>query len=116
MFKSNRPTETNEPQSSFYFTNKHQENPGDNIWYKMSPLEKKSGSHFWKLLKTIPFTELVLQSYSIQTYLWLWSSGEWLPEREKPQDLYKSAPIQLQFNCLQILRVLFQSYIRKAEF
>ena len=40
MFKSNRPTEMNEPESSFYFTNKHQLNPGDNIWYKKSPLRK----------------------------------------------------------------------------
>ena len=30
----------NEPESSFYFTNKHQQNPGDNIWYKKSPLGK----------------------------------------------------------------------------
>ena len=69
----------NEPESSFYFTNKHQENPGDNIWYYKSP-----------------FTELVFQSYSIQTYLWLCSLGKWLPEREKSRDLYKSASIQLQ--------------------
>ena len=55
----------------------------------------KSGSYFWKLLKTIPFAELVFQSYSIQTYLWLCSSGKWLPEREKSQDLFKSASIQL---------------------
>ena len=56
----------------------------------------KSRSYFWKLLKTIPFAEFVFQSYSIQTYLWLCSSGKWLPEREKSQDLYKSASIQLQ--------------------
>ena len=30
----------NEPESSFYFTNKHLQNPGDNIWYKKSPLGK----------------------------------------------------------------------------
>ena len=30
----------NEPGSSLYFANKHQENPGDNIWYKKSPLGK----------------------------------------------------------------------------
>ena len=30
----------NEPESSFYFTNKHQLNPADNIWYKKSSLEK----------------------------------------------------------------------------
>ena len=40
MFKSNRPTEMNEPESSFYFTNKHQQNPGGNISYKKSPLRK----------------------------------------------------------------------------
>ena len=40
MFKSNCPTEMNEPESSFHFTNKHQQNPGDNIWYKKSPLGK----------------------------------------------------------------------------
>ena len=30
----------NEPESSFYFTIKHLQNPGDNIWYKKSPLGK----------------------------------------------------------------------------
>ena len=30
----------NEPESSFYFTNKHQQNRGDNIWYKKSLLGK----------------------------------------------------------------------------
>ena len=30
----------NEPESSFYFTNKHQQNPGGNISYKKSPLGK----------------------------------------------------------------------------
>ena len=40
MFKNNRPTEMNEPQSTFYFTNKHQQNPGANILYKKSPLGK----------------------------------------------------------------------------
>ena len=30
----------NEPESSFYFTNKHQQNPGDNIWYKKFPSGK----------------------------------------------------------------------------
>ena len=35
----------------------------------------KLGSHFWKLLQTIPFTELMFQSYSIQTYVWLCSSS-----------------------------------------
>ena len=30
----------NEPESSFYFTNKHQQYPGDNIWCKKSPIEK----------------------------------------------------------------------------
>ena len=29
----------NEPESLFYFTNKHKQNPGDN-WYKKSPLGK----------------------------------------------------------------------------
>ena len=56
----------------------------------------KSGSYLWKLLKAIPFAEFVFQSYSIQMYLWLCSSGKWLPEHEKSQDLYKSASIQLQ--------------------
>ena len=32
--------EMNEPESSFYFTNKQQQNPGDNIWYNKSPLGK----------------------------------------------------------------------------
>ena len=40
MFNSNRPTGISEPESSFYFTNKHEQNPGDNIWYKKSPLGK----------------------------------------------------------------------------
>ena len=61
------------------------------LWGRMKP-----ESHFWKLLKTFPFAELVFQSYSIQTYLWLCSSGKWLPERETSWDLYKSASIQLQ--------------------
>ena len=30
----------NEPEFLFYFTNKHQQNPGDNIWYKKSFLGK----------------------------------------------------------------------------
>ena len=30
----------NEPESSFYFTNKHQQNPGGNISYKKSLLGK----------------------------------------------------------------------------
>ena len=30
----------NEPESSFSFTIKHQQNPGDNIWYKKCPLGK----------------------------------------------------------------------------
>ena len=30
----------NEPESLFYFANKHQQYPGDNIWYKKSPVEK----------------------------------------------------------------------------
>ena len=30
----------NKPESSFYFINKHQKNPGDNIWYKKAPLGK----------------------------------------------------------------------------
>ena len=38
IFKSRRPAEMNEPKSSFYFTIKHQQNPGDNIWYKKSLL------------------------------------------------------------------------------
>ena len=53
-------------------------------------------SYFWKLLKTIPFAELVFQSYSIQAYLWLCSPSKWLPEHEMSQDLYKSASVQLQ--------------------
>ena len=70
----------NEPESSLYFTNKHQQNPGDNIWYKKCPFGK---NEVGKLLKTNPFAELVLQSYSIQTYLWLCSSRKRLLEREK---------------------------------
>ena len=42
----------------------------------------KSGSHYWKLLKTIPSAKLAFQSYTIQTYLWFCSSAKWLPERE----------------------------------
>ena len=30
----------NETESLFYFTNKHQQDPGNNIWYKKSPLGK----------------------------------------------------------------------------
>ena len=30
----------NEPESAFYFVIKHQQNPGDNIWTKNSPLQK----------------------------------------------------------------------------
>ena len=40
IYKSHYPAEMNEPESSLYFTNKHQLNPGDNIWYKKSPLGK----------------------------------------------------------------------------
>ena len=40
IFKSHRPTEMNEPESSFYFIIKHRQNPGDCIWYKKSPLRK----------------------------------------------------------------------------
>ena len=29
-----------EPESLFYFTNKYQENPGNNIWFKKSLLGK----------------------------------------------------------------------------
>ena len=31
--KSHRPAEMNKPEPTYYFTNKHQQNPGDNIWY-----------------------------------------------------------------------------------
>ena len=65
-------------------------------WFSLLLPEATSGSCFWKLLKTIPFAELVFQSYSFQTYLWLCSSAKWLPEREKSWDLYISASIQLQ--------------------
>ena len=30
-FRSHHPVEMNEPESSFYFTNKHKQNPGDHI-------------------------------------------------------------------------------------
>ena len=40
IFKSHRLTEMNEPESSFYFPIKHQQNPHDNIWTKKSPLGK----------------------------------------------------------------------------
>ena len=40
IFKSRRPAEMNEPESSFYLTIKHQQNPGDNYWYKNSHLGK----------------------------------------------------------------------------
>ena len=93
MLKSNPPTEMNEPESSFYFTNKHQQNPGCNISYKKSPLGK---NEIGKLLKTIPFAEFVFQSDLIQMYLWLCMSDKWLPERKKSQDLYKLPSIQLQ--------------------
>ena len=78
----------------------------------------KSGSHFWKLLKTIRLPELVFQSYSIQIYLWLCSSGKWLPERENSRDLYKSASIQLQrrmsFTLCRLANVLIESEILYA--
>ena len=50
----------------------------------------KSGSHYWKLLKTIPFAKLAFHSYSIQTALWLCSSAKWLPEREKSRFIQMS--------------------------
>ena len=34
IFKSHRPRD--EPESAFYFAIKHEQNPGDNIWYKKS--------------------------------------------------------------------------------
>ena len=37
IVKSHRP---NEPESAFYLGIKHQQNPGDNIWTKKSPLGK----------------------------------------------------------------------------
>ena len=37
IFESHRP---NESESAFYFAIKHQQNPGDNIWTKKSPLGK----------------------------------------------------------------------------
>ena len=40
IFKSHGPTEMNEPESSFYFAIKHQQNTGGNIWSKKSPLAK----------------------------------------------------------------------------
>ena len=44
IFKSHHPAEMNEKESSFYFTNKHQQNPDDNIWYMKSPSgENESG-------------------------------------------------------------------------
>ena len=48
----------------------------------------KSGSHYWKLLKTIPFAKLAFQSYTIQAYLWLCSSFKWLPERKKSRFIH----------------------------
>ena len=49
----------NEPESSFYFTNKHQQNPGDNIWYKKSPLGK---NEVGKLLLKVTQTNSVHRS------------------------------------------------------
>ena len=40
LFQNHQPAEMNEPESSFYFTNKHQQNPSDNIWNMKSPLGK----------------------------------------------------------------------------
>ena len=45
--------------------------------------KRKSGSHYWKLLKTIPFEKLAFQSYSTKTYLWLSRSTKLALEREK---------------------------------
>ena len=42
LFKSHHPVEMNEPEFLFYFTNKHQLNPGDKIWYKKSLREEWS--------------------------------------------------------------------------
>ena len=81
IFDKHRP---NEPESAFYFAIKHQQNPGDNNWTKKSPLRKNEvGSHYWKLLKTIPFAKLAFQRYTIQTYLGLPRSAKWALEREK---------------------------------
>ena len=44
----------NERESSFYFTNKQQQNPGDNSWYKKSPLAKNVvGKLFLKAVQNI---------------------------------------------------------------
>ena len=40
LLKSRLPAEMNELEFSLYFTNKHQQNPGYNIWFKKSPLGK----------------------------------------------------------------------------
>ena len=57
----------NEPESSFYFTNKHQLNPGNNIWYKKSPLgKKKLGKALLKaaLNNSVPRTSISNLLYS----------------------------------------------------
>ena len=46
-----------EPESALYFAIKHQQNPGDNIWTKKSPLGKNEVGK--PLLKTV-------QSYSVR--------------------------------------------------
>ena len=92
-FKTHHPAEMHQPESSFYFTIKHQQNPSRRSlsWGRM-----KSGSQFWKQLKTIPFAKLAFQSYWIKTYLWLCSSAKRLPEHKMSPNLYKSVSIQLQ--------------------
>ena len=79
----------NEPESSFHFTNKHQQNAGDNIWYKKSPLEKNEVRKLLlKAAQNNSIRRTCTSNYLIQTYLWLSSSVKWLPECEKSQDLY----------------------------
>ena len=100
IFESHCP---NEPESAFYFATKHQQNPGDNNWTKKSPLGKNEvGSHYWKLLKTVPLAKLVFQSYSIQTYLELPRSAKWVPEREKSRFIQVSIVLTSAKNVVSI--------------
>ena len=57
ILKSHRLTEVDEPESAFYFAIIHQQNPGDIIWTKKSPLGKNEVGK--PLLK-------VAQNYSVR--------------------------------------------------
>ena len=72
-------TEISEPESSFYFAIKHQQNPNDNIWHKKSSLGadevvklllKTAQNNSWKkTLTNYSLRKTCIQGFSIQTYL-----------------------------------------------